>query len=333
MMRGESIREYIERNLDQSLVGQLYDVLVIFLSLFQVLVFVSFNRHGPGKSEDGQDFIEPLWSEYIEIIFGVIFTFDYVLRFYVARSRLGYVFSYFPIVDLLTVLPVWITVGLNIVLTGSIFTQHGVMPSNLAAQESLDQTSILRPIRVLRALRILRAYRLLAFSSSRVQRQIMKLGILVVCVVICAAGVMQELEACTTTLDPFEVPCQDLPYIDAMYFIVVTVTTLGYGDISPVTFGGKIVVMFSIVISAVAVPVLVSGLLSELGKRSEYEGKLKEIQQHEHVVVCGEITSAMIWNFVKEVCGMLFCRLSVNSLLTLHASSFTKIMLTGMSFW
>ena len=78
MMRGESIREYVERNLDQSLAGQVFDVVIILLSLFQVLVFVVFNRDGPGKDSTGADILEPLWSEYIEIIFGVIFTFDYV---------------------------------------------------------------------------------------------------------------------------------------------------------------------------------------------------------------------------------------------------------------
>ena len=123
---------------------------------------------------------------------------------------------------------------------------------------------------------------------------------LAVCTVICAAGVMQELEACDSMNDP-ATPCQDLPYIDAMYFIVVTVTTLGYGDISPETTGGKVIVMFSIIFTAVAIPLQVSSLITELGKRSEYESELREIQQHEHVVVCGEITSAMIWNFVKEV--------------------------------
>ena len=149
MMRGESVRDYMERNLDQSLVGQVYDVFIIMLSLFQVLVFVWFNRFGPGKNADGSDFVEPLWSEYIEIIFGVIFSFDYILRFYVARSRVNYVSSAFAIVDLLTVLPVWITVCLNLAMSGSIFTPQGGSLSNQAAQQ-MEQTAILRPIRVLR---------------------------------------------------------------------------------------------------------------------------------------------------------------------------------------
>lgn len=130
---------------------------------------------------------------------------------------------------------------------------------------------------------------------------------LVVCIIICSAGIIQELEACDSTVDP-DIPCQDLSYIDAAYFIVVTVSTLGYGDVSPVTYGGKLITMLSIICTTVAIPLQVSGLTTELSKRSEYESQLHNVQQHEHVVVCGEITSAMIWNFVKEVRWMLLRR-------------------------
>jgi len=79
-------------------------------------------------------------------------------------------------------------------------------------------------IRVLRALRMLRAYRLLVFCRNIIQRQVWMVVLTVLSMIVCTTGVVQALEY---NPDPMAEEGQSLAFYDAMYYIVVTITTLG----------------------------------------------------------------------------------------------------------
>ena len=214
----------------QSLFGQLLDIVIIFLSLIQVVIFIVINLEGPGKgpinwvepysryperANWGDPYLEqePTWVRQVEIGFGFFFTVEYLIRLSVARDRTRHFFSIFPLVDLVTVLPIWIEII--------------ILQLDLSKRSDSLATTF-RPIRVLRALRIFRAYRLLQFSKSRLQRQVFLLVFSAISIIICVAGIFQTLEACLVTEDQFLTgECQDLGFIDAIYFIVSSITTVG----------------------------------------------------------------------------------------------------------
>jgi hypothetical protein len=221
-MRGESIRSWLNVILEHSLLGNIIDVVMIMLSLLLVLTFIVHNW------EELQD-IDPPWMKVLEIGTGVIFTVDYITRFYAAVERFQYVIGFFSIVDLLTVAPVWIELALS---------EAGV--------DSGSARTYLRPIRVLRALRVLRAYRILNFLKSEFDKQLFLTLLMLVSIILCSAGIVQAIELCEPPLldtngtiivdyDPtnckdFNHPepcCQSLSFYTLIYFIIVTITTVG----------------------------------------------------------------------------------------------------------
>jgi hypothetical protein len=183
-----------------------YTSIIIGLSLVMVGLFINANWYGVAASQSE-------FALYAERVTGFIFTFDYVLRLWASDHRQQHFFDRFTLVDLITVLPFWIDL-----IFGGEFANK------------------VRPIRVLRALRILRAYRLLAFASSQAQRIFLEIFLIIVSLLICTAGIVQEFESCEddgSNCGVFDETkgcdsCQDLSFVDSFYFVLVTLTTVGY---------------------------------------------------------------------------------------------------------
>jgi hypothetical protein len=188
-------------------------------------------------------------------------------------------------VDLVTVLPVWLELVLDVF--------------DVNANASADW---LRPVRVLRSLRIMRAYRLLHFIRTNYWRQTFITGLTIVSIVLGATGIVQAFEACPDDAVDDEL-CQDLTYPNALYYIIVSITTVGYGDISPRSVNGRTVMMGMLTITAVLVPQQVSKLLEVYGKVDVYGGKFRVVHagpSHRHIVVTGEITPSGLGYFLRE---------------------------------
>ena len=170
-----------------------------------------------------------------ELVFTLFFMVDYLMHFYAAESRLAFLTSFFALIDLVTIVPVRVAsraCGCGTPLTAGslrcplmqVLFRWGV---SLSSGTSLSevQTVWRGPVRVLRALRILRAYRILSFSRSAVQRQLFMVLLTVVSVIVCTTGIMQALEYDHGHEGHVG---QSLSFLDAMYFIIVTITTGGW---------------------------------------------------------------------------------------------------------
>jgi hypothetical protein len=265
-----------------------------------VLTFVAHNW------EELQD-EDPTWMKVLEYVTGVIFTVDYITRFYAAPDRLQYTIGFFSVIDLLTVAPVWIELGLS---------EAGVDAGNAR--------TYLRPIRVLRALRVLRAYRILNFLDTEFEKQLFLTLLMLISIILCSAGIVQAIELCdpplayanatlititddyvaTSCKDPaHEDPCcQSMPFYTLIYFIIVTITTVGYGDFSPKSTIGRVFVMLMIILTFALFPIQV-GQLGELMKRQDkYSGaSFKKKRRQEHVVLCGEVNADSLRYFLREI--------------------------------
>jgi voltage-gated potassium channel len=158
-----------------------------------------------------------LWNERAV---GVLFTVEFLARLWRAgRDLREYLLSPFGIIDLLSILPFW--VGF-------------VLP-----------TSWLHTIRTLRVLRLLKLFRysrslqfaaLGFFKSSLRLRSITVIGLIIA---IFASVAIHEFER--VEQEEFE------SLLNCFWFILVTASTVGYGDLSPVTTMGKVTVMFFMV--------------------------------------------------------------------------------------
>ena len=210
--------------------GKAFDVALLIAILLSVLVVML-------DSVKPNDYTSSL--AFGEWFFTILFTIEYVLRLTCTRRPLNYARSFFGVVDLLAVVPTYATL---------LITQE----PDVAGPESL---AVIRALRLLRIFRIFKLAQLLseartlrqALLASRAKLTVFFATILVLVMIMGAA--MHLIEG-----DEPDTGFTDIP--TSCYWAVVTITTVGYGEIVPVTSLGRALAAVFIVIgySMIVVP-------------------------------------------------------------------------------
>lgn len=153
---------------------------------------------------------------YLEYFFTAFFTVEYILRIYCARNPRKYIFSLFGIIDLLAILPMYL---------GFIFP-------------TIQYAIVLRVLRLVRVFRILKLFNFLTEGNVLIRaivaswRKIAVFFFFVLILVICLGTLMFMVEGNQPGSQFNNVP-------NSIYWAVVTLSTVGYGDIAPVTPMGR----------------------------------------------------------------------------------------------
>ena len=229
--------------------GKLFDV-VLIISIVLSIITVMLDSVVEYNQQYGHILRIAEWT------FTIMFTVEYLLRIYSIRRPFSYIFSFFGIIDFLAILPTYL----------SLF-----MPG----------TEVFAIIRVLRVLRIFRVLKLVQFMGEAdllmramiaSRRKIFIWLFLVMNIVIILGSVMYLVEGGNTGFD-------SIPR--SIYWAVVTLTTVGYGDVVPLTSLGQALASFIMVLgySIIAVP---TGIVT-----SEITFAAKSIKE-QRCVVCGK---------------------------------------------
>ncbi len=231
MIKKANIRRVIDSTENTS--GKLFTFSIQFLIIVSLITF----------SIDTLPDLLPSTKEFlrlIEVITVVIFSLEYVLRLVVAEKIFKFAFSFYGLIDLAAILPFYIATGLD-----------------------------LRAIRVFRLLRVLRILKLLKYNQaiSRFNRAfvIAKEELILFGIV---AGILLYLSA--VGIYYFEngaQPDQFKSVFHSLWWAVTTLTTVGYGDMYPITAGGRLFTFFVLTIGLgiVAVPTgLIASALSQV---------------------------------------------------------------------
>jgi voltage-gated potassium channel Kch len=209
----------------------------------------------------------PLWITVLEWIFTSFFLIDYLLFFYFARDRLRHFFSLAAIIDLVTILPVFAA-------------------ALLPAFSRSVPTQTLRILRILRALRIVRATRILQFSEQGVQRQLFVLLLTTISILVLVSAIIIQVEK--------------MQFHTALYFSIVTFTTVGYGEITPQTEEGRVLMMILIALGFFALSWQTGRLVNLIGQASKYAGRIRPQPHSKHVIVCGNMSFDSLQHFLME---------------------------------
>jgi voltage-gated potassium channel len=202
----------------------------------QALIVISLISFCIGTLPDISETTERvLW--YQEVIVVGIFTIEYVLRAYFSEPISEYTFSFFGVIDLTAIVPFYAATGLD-----------------------------LRAVRVFRLLRVFRVVKLMRYTSAldrfyrafkRVQEEF------IIFLSLCGAVIF----VASVGIYYFENPAQPDAFasiLHSMWWAVATITTVGYGDVYPVTVGGKlftsIILMTGLGIVSVPAGLLASAL-------------------------------------------------------------------------
>jgi len=101
--------------------------------------------------------------------------------------------------------------------------------------------------------------------------------------------------------NPSAIKCSTLSFFDAVYFISITVTSVGYGDIAPVTQNAKLVVILFILATVVIIPARIAELQKLLSLSSPYQNPYVPQNNERHVIVTGHTSDKRkLERFLKE---------------------------------
>ncbi len=164
-----------------------------------------------------------------EIITVSIFTIEYFLRIFVADKKLSFIFSFYGVIDLCAILPFYITTGVD-----------------------------LRSIRIFRMLRLFRIFKILRYSNA-LKRFIYAIKLVKEELVLFVVVTLFLLFVSSVGIYYFENPAQPEEFksvFHCLWWAIITLTTVGYGDVYPITVGGKIFtyVIVLIGLGIVAIP-------------------------------------------------------------------------------
>lgn len=176
----------------------------------------------------------------------IVFTAEYVLRIYVADSKPRFIFSFFGIIDLLAILPFYLSFGVDL--------------------RSLRALRFLRLFRILKLVRYNRAMNHFTRAIKSAKEEIfLFLFITLILIYFSAVGIYY-----------FENKAQPEHFssiFDSLWWAIITLTTVGYGDVYPITVGGKIftfiILMIGLGIVAIPTGIISSALTKSVDKKAE----------------------------------------------------------------
>ena len=184
------------------------------------------------------------WLRLIEIVTVMIFTAEYILRIFVAGRKRSFIFSFFGIIDFLSILPFYIASGID-----------------------------LRSLRAFRLLRLFRILKLVRYSKA-IQRFHRALLIAKEELVLYFFVTLLLLYFAAVGIYYFEFNSQPDTFssvFHSLWWAVATLTTVGYGDVYPITVGGRIFTFIVLLIGLGVVSVPAGLVASALTKAREME--------------------------------------------------------------
>ncbi len=226
-----TLKSLVEKN--DTTAGRVFDLLIQSLIVLSLISFSIETLPNLGSKTT-------MWLKRAETITVIIFSIEYALRVIVAQRKFKFIFSFYGLIDLAAILPFYLTSGID-----------------------------LRAVRVFRLLRLFRAFKLLrynralkrfsnAFSAIREELFIFLIATIFL-LFVSSVGIYY-----------FENPAQPDQFssvFQCMWWSVATLTTVGYGDVYPITIGGKIFTFFILMIGLgiIAIPTgLIASALTKI---------------------------------------------------------------------
>ncbi|KAI8466030.1 MAG: hypothetical protein J3K34DRAFT_524876 [Monoraphidium minutum] len=247
--------------------GMAIDTTSALLSLLTVCTYVAQTYQAAGS---------PTYAALraLDLACSLLFAVEWAFWLWLAHDRLRSATSLQSAVDVLTVVPMIV----------SYFT-----PAN-----SLD--IIERMLRLLRILRVFRIFRLGKRIKSEIHSRLLTLAFTLLAILVAAAGFFYEVE--TNYSDRYP----ELTFAQSLYWSAVTVTTIGYGDLSPSILASQMALFLMLVLTFTLLPFQSSALIAALGASSPHQRACySQSKRGRHVVVTGHLDCAVVERLVGEL--------------------------------
>ncbi|MBN3303746.1 KCNA4 protein, partial [Amia calva] len=223
--------------------------------------------NGTGQPDNGYTtFNDPFFI--VETVCIIWFSFELIVRFFASPSKAGFFKNIMNCIDIVSILPYFITLGTDLA------QQQG----NGQQAMSFAILRIIRLVRVFRIFKLSRHSKGLQILGHTLRASMRELGLLIFFLfigVILFSSAVYFAEADEPTSQFQSIP-------DAFWWAVVTMTTVGYGDMKPITVGGKIVgslcAIAGVLTIALPVPVIVSNFNYFYHRETDNEDQTPVVQ-------------------------------------------------------
>ncbi|XP_049336968.1 calcium-activated potassium channel subunit alpha-1a isoform X2 [Astyanax mexicanus] len=255
----------------QTLTGRVLVVLVFALSIGALGIYF-IDSSDP--IESCQNFYKDFTLQ-IDMAFNVFFLLYFGLRFIAANDKLWFWLEVNSVVDFFTVPPVFVSVYLNRSWLGLRF---------------------LRALRLIQFSEILQFLNILKTSNSI---KLVNLCSIFISTWLTAAGFIHLVENSGDPWENFQ-NSQPLSYWECVYLLMVTMSTVGYGDVCAKTTLGRLFMVFFILGGLAMFARYVPEIAALILNRKKYGGSYNSTRGRKHIVVCGHITLESVSNFLKD---------------------------------
>tara|TARA_B110000008_G_C16755853_1_gene478593 strand:+ start:56 stop:760 length:705 start_codon:yes stop_codon:yes gene_type:complete len=234
-MMKKFLRSVVEDNTTKK--GKVFDFII------QALIFLSLIAFSIETLPNLPEWLINLLKAF-ETFCIYIFLAEYVLRVFVSKKPLNYIFSFYGIIDFLAIAPYFI--------------------SSFVDLRFLRAFRIFRIFRVLKLVRYNKAIRRVTIAAKEVKEEValFLIATLILIFIVSAGIYFFENEA---QPDKFQ------SVFHSMWWTIVTLTTVGYGDVYPITVGGKIFTFFILILGLGIVTIPAGLVASALSKAREIE--------------------------------------------------------------
>ncbi|XP_055617657.1 calcium-activated potassium channel slowpoke isoform X15 [Toxorhynchites rutilus septentrionalis] len=255
----------------QTTTGRILVVLVFILSIASLIIyFIDASNEKVEQCEKWSNNI----TQQVDLAFNIFFMVYFFIRFIAASDKLWFMLEMYSFVDYFTIPPSFVSIYLDRTWIGLRF---------------------LRALRLMTVPDILQYLNILKTSSSIRLAQLVSIFI---SVWLTAAGIIHLLE---NSGDPLEFNnSQQLSYWTCVYFLIVTMSTVGYGDVYCETVLGRTFLVFFLLVGLAMFASSIPEIIELVGSGSKYGGELKREQGKRHIVVCGHITYESVSHFLKD---------------------------------
>ncbi|XP_074096408.1 calcium-activated potassium channel slo isoform X6 [Cotesia typhae] len=255
----------------QTTTGRILVVLVFILSIASLIIyFIDASNEEVERCQKWSNNI----TQQIDLAFNIFFMVYFFIRFIAASDKLWFMLEMYSFVDYFTIPPSFVSIYLDRTWIGLRF---------------------LRALRLMTVPDILQYLNILKTSSSIRLAQLVSIFI---SVWLTAAGIIHLLE---NSGDPFEFANpQPLSYWTCVYFLIVTMSTVGYGDVYCNTILGRTFLVFFLLVGLAIFASCIPEIIDLIGTRNKYGGTLKNERGRRHIVVCGHITYESVSHFLKD---------------------------------
>lgn len=244
-----------------TLIGRWIDLLITVLVLLSSVIFVVETYPLPHHVKETLDAV----NTGILIIFAI----EYTIRLWRVERKLQYIFSLYSIIDLIAILPFFLVAV------------------------DISYIRIFRWFRILKIIRFIETQIWLGNNNTKDRLLIVRILFTLFSIIFVYSGVIYQVEHRVN-------PEEFRTFLDAVYFSVVTMTTVGFGDVTPTSQMGRLMTVLMILTGIALIPSQIGALIKQLVKNSN--------QVEARCTVCGLSLHDENAKFCK-ICGS---RLEIN---------------------